>query len=205
MWKTAFRDMVCLSRPYPFKFFKGCLPQILLRPFLNILFQIPLWVTIWPAIGNTRTNIWNIFKVNNRSTRATSMRSPWCLYCSLGTYFTHFSSVFISDFEQANTGWTQDIVNLFLHYNSLSTMHPKILSLVTTSVREKCPYLEFFWYVFSCIRTEYRIIRSISPYSVWMRENTDQKNSEYGHFSRSAYLFVTNYRCLFRILSNIYD
>ena len=26
-----------LSRPYPFKFFKGCLPQILLSPLLNIL------------------------------------------------------------------------------------------------------------------------------------------------------------------------
>ena len=29
------RDMVCLSRPYRFKFFKGCLPKILLGPFLN--------------------------------------------------------------------------------------------------------------------------------------------------------------------------
>ena len=28
-------DMVCLARPYPFKFFKSCLPQILLGPFLN--------------------------------------------------------------------------------------------------------------------------------------------------------------------------
>ena len=27
--------MVCLRRPYQFKFFKGCLPQILLGPFLN--------------------------------------------------------------------------------------------------------------------------------------------------------------------------
>ena len=26
-----------ISRPYPFKFFKGCLPQILLGPFLNTL------------------------------------------------------------------------------------------------------------------------------------------------------------------------
>ena len=26
----------CLSRPYSFKFFKGCLPQVLLGPFLNI-------------------------------------------------------------------------------------------------------------------------------------------------------------------------
>ena len=30
--------MVCLSRPYPFKFSKGSLPQILLGPFLNALF-----------------------------------------------------------------------------------------------------------------------------------------------------------------------
>ena len=30
----------CLSRPYPFKLFKGCLPQILLGPFLNTLNQI---------------------------------------------------------------------------------------------------------------------------------------------------------------------
>ena len=31
-------------------------------------------------------------------------------------------------------------------------------------------------------------MRSISPYSVRMRENTDLKNSEYGHFSRSGVL-----------------
>ena len=32
-------DTVCLSRPYPFRFFKGCLPQILLGPFLNTFSQ----------------------------------------------------------------------------------------------------------------------------------------------------------------------
>ena len=36
--------MVCLSRPYPFKLFKGCLPQILLGPFLNALSQFMLCV-----------------------------------------------------------------------------------------------------------------------------------------------------------------
>ena len=30
------------------------------------------------------------------------------------------------------------------------------------------------------------LVLRISPYSVRMLENTDQKNSEYGHFSRSA-------------------
>ena len=34
------RDMFCLSRPYTFKFFKGCLPQILLGPLLNTLSQM---------------------------------------------------------------------------------------------------------------------------------------------------------------------
>ena len=45
------------------------------------------------------------------------------------------------------------------------------------TLREKCPYSECFWPVFSCIRTEYRDIRSIFPYSIWIWENTDQKNS----------------------------
>ena len=53
------------------------------------------------------------------------------------------------------------------------------------SLREKCPYTEFFWSVFSRIRTEYGEIRSVSPYSVRMRENTGQENSE--HF---FYLFI---------------
>ena len=53
---------------------------------------------------------------------------------------------------------------------------------------EKYPYSEYFWYVFSRIWTEYGEILRISPHSVQMRENTDQKNSEYGHFSRSDQL-----------------
>ena len=46
------------------------------------------------------------------------------------------------------------------------------------------PYFPAFWLntVFSRIRTEYREIRCISPYSNQMRENTDQSNSEYGQF-----------------------
>ena len=55
------------------------------------------------------------------------------------------------------------------------------------SLREKCPYLELFWCAFSRIRTECGEIRSISPYSVLMRKNADQNNSEYAHFLRSNY------------------
>ena len=39
--------MVCLSRPYQFKFFKGCLPQISLGPFLNTLSHLWLRVSKW--------------------------------------------------------------------------------------------------------------------------------------------------------------
>ena len=51
---------------------------------------------------------------------------------------------------------------------------------------KKCPHSELFWSVFSRIRTEYGEILRISPYSVQMRQNTDQNNSEYGHFSRNV-------------------
>ena len=60
------------------------------------------------------------------------------------------------------------------------------ISLFQITLREKCPYSGFFCSVFSCFLTEYGEIRSISLYSVWIRENRDQKNSEYGHFSRSV-------------------
>ena len=61
----------------------------------------------------------------------------------------------------------------------------------------------FFWPVFYHIRTEYGEIRIIFPYSIQMRENTDQKNYEYGHFSRSvdAPVFKLQVsRCVFTLI-----
>ena len=57
------------------------------------------------------------------------------------------------------------------------------------TLRKKCLLSEFFWSVFSRIRTEGGEIRSISLYSTEMQENTDQKNSEYEHFLRSVVIF----------------
>ena len=57
------------------------------------------------------------------------------------------------------------------------------------ALHEKCPYSEFFWSVFSRIRPEYEDLRSKS---VLIRENTDQKNSEYGHFLRTGGLNETS-------------
>ena len=52
------------------------------------------------------------------------------------------------------------------------------------TLRKESYCSELFWSVFSRIRTEYGEIRSISPYSARMWENTDQNNSEYGHSLR---------------------
>ena len=52
-------------------------------------------------------------------------------------------------------------------------------------LREKCSYSELFWSAFSRIQTEYGEILRISLYSVRMRGNAVQNNSEYGHVLRS--------------------
>ena len=64
---------------------------------------------------------------------------------------------------------------------------------LSSSLRKKCPHSELFWFIFSRIRTEYEEVQSISPYSVRMRENTDQNNSEYEHFSGSAYFHCRSF------------
>ena len=71
-----------------------------------------------------------------------------------------------------------------------------ICSMLASSTQcEKCPYSEFFCSLFSPILTEYGEIIHISPYSVQIWQNTEQKTSDYGHFSRSAtnevFIFVT--------------
>ena len=45
-------------------------------------------------------------------------------------------------------------------------------------LREKCPYLQLFWFIFSRICIEYEGIWAISPYLVGIRENADQINSK---------------------------
>ena len=52
----------------------------------------------------------------------------------------------------------------------------KLVLWRTIALRKKCLFSELFWSVFS----------RISPYSVRMRENADQNNSEYGQFPHSV-------------------
>ena len=62
---------------------------------------------------------------------------------------------------------------------------------------ERYQIRSFLWSIFSHIRTEYSKILRISPYSVQMRENTDQKKTpDLGTF-HAARLLAVNYYCKF--------
>ena len=63
--------MVCLGRPYRFKFFKGCLPQILLGLFLNTLTQMINFALIYT----------NFFKVINK---VTFIKKAFCISIQIG-------------------------------------------------------------------------------------------------------------------------
>ena len=71
-------------------------------------------------------------------------------------------------------------------YWNLITLLIHWVSYWKPTLCEKCPYSEFFWSAFSCVQTEHGEIFRISLYSVHMRENAKQNNSEHGHFLRSV-------------------
>ena len=67
---------------------------------------------------------------------------------------------------------------------------------------KKCPYSEFLWSVYSHIQTEYRDLSSKSSYSSQVKENTAQKNSEYGHFLLRIELSVS-YSFLYTLMCKV--
>ena len=68
-------------------------------------------------------------------------------------------------------------------------------------MRKTYPYYEFFWSTFSGIWTEYGYLRSKPLYSVRIRENTGQKNSEYGHFLHSDMNYATELSTAYHAIS----
>ena len=81
------------------------------------------------------------------------------------------------------------IVN-FEHISHLKHIYiPSQTNVASSSLPKKCRWSEFFWSVFSCIRTVYENLPRKPPYSFRMRENTDQKNAKYRQVSRSVQCF----------------
>ena len=74
------------------------------------------------------------------------------------------------------------MMNLF-HSQSNRHLLPTLIWQKQT-LRKNCSYLECFWSISSHIWTKYGDLWSKSPYSVRMRENTDQKNPKTNSFSQ---------------------
>ena len=82
--------------------------------------------------------------------------------------------VFISSYYSKKVLFLFSLHTFTFHWKHvfLETMHSiESLSHCVKSIQIR----SFFWSIFSHIRTEYEQIRSISPYSVRIWENTDQK------------------------------
>ena len=85
-----------------------------------------------------KNKVWNVFKVNNKDTRTTSVMLFY-LYCFLWTYFTFFSSVSIVDFELVNICWEWN-KNMFIwrKYKSVSLKHLKTTIETLKAAYEIC-------------------------------------------------------------------
>ena len=81
------------------------------------ILPIPV-LLVWSQKWKHWRNEWNMFKVNKKGTKTTSMTSFWCLYCWLWTNFANCFGVSITDFEQLNADWAQNFTNL-LNLNNI--------------------------------------------------------------------------------------
>ena len=100
----------------------------------------------------------------------------------------------------SNVNFYKEITNIYNKNIDFDLWKPKIpevnqrfLILSEITLCEKCPNTEFFLVRIFRIRTEYGEISRISPYSVRMGENTDQKKLRIWTLSRSI-MFGSNKR-----------
>ena len=130
-------------------------------------------------------NIWDrsedilVFHAKRSKLKHSSMEIPW--FCSISTYLSTYP---------LNIECKLNMYNIFRR-------RPGCLLIIcvfwTSYIRSiyvpwtawKASVCGVFLVRIFLIWTKYGEIRSISLYSVQMRENPDQKNSEYGQFSRS--------------------
>ena len=129
-----------------------------------------------------------VFQVNNKETWATSIDASLMdiEVCGADSITNGHNPQFFSRYLEGGYFYTKNFYFLFAsEKNVWFVLLAKVIHEFPT-MPEKCPYSEFFWSVFSPIRTEHGKILSISLHSVRMLENKEQKNSKYGQFSRSA-------------------
>ena len=105
-WLTHFKPLVCLIACVFLMFVEGVV--VWGRKWVETnsvckLYSLPSRRLVQSQQQKYQNNMWNLFKVNNKDSRTTSLTSFYCLYC--WTDFIHCSGVSGVDFKQVNTGW----------------------------------------------------------------------------------------------------
>ena len=127
-------DMVCLSRPYHFKVFIDCLPQILPGPFLNTLNQ--LYQTNWKTqICSISVTYFTIVTAWKRWNKVTEIMQIWIFL---------FGRITIS------CSWWYSFLGrtkMFLLIGSLSSMHRSYVAFCNFNSQSPCSlsYGSTFW------------------------------------------------------------
>ena len=150
---------------------------------------------IFTTKSNINKPLLKLLHINIKEyTKYTIFMPAHCVYSIKNAiYLTFFPSPFTNRaslffFVNITFCFSQRFFFRFFVFAGCFGFSVRISVSVWFSLRKRGPQSELFWSVYSRIRTEYVEIQSrISPYSVRMRENTDQSSSEYGHFSRSVF------------------
>ena len=79
-----------------------------------------LTLTCSKSIIKTLKKVRDMFKVNNKNSRAMSLTSLLYFYCELWTCFVTFPSVFFVEFEQVNINWEEPWEELIHGWKSFS-------------------------------------------------------------------------------------
>ena len=88
------------------------------------------------------------------------IKNLWGSIAIIWSLFVSFKNYIIYDCKRS-------LLNVFIYLTERKHKSKKVSTYIgRVTLREKCPYLEIFWSVFSRIRTEYGEILRVFPYSV---------------------------------------
>ena len=108
-------------------------------------------------------NVSNLFKTNNKDTRATSLMLFWCLNCWLRTIFTQYSGFCVIDFDWVKIGWVR------VKYFTSMNIHKYKCFMCWSSLR-KVFQISFHWYQHGIT-----IHAIIIPWYLFSRKNSKRK------------------------------
>ena len=154
--------MVCLGRPYHFKFFKGCFPQILIGPFLNNLSHME----------DSITRHYYAFQINSIILSITFLYPP---KTSENFGFLMFSwSIERKNSEQI--GWYRNRISLIKHFGFYTKIYLELGVLIQ----------KLIWYIFIFVCSS--IPANIYPFKV--KNRNIKKGVNFEHISHLFVVFL---------------